>query len=193
MTTNTRPGTPLLAPMRAEARALRRGAGGRLLVLRTGTGPWRAARAAARLTGRTVAVVGIGGGLATQLRTGDVVVADQVRGEGRPVDVPGAELVAAALREARLTVHIGPVASVRRLVTGARREALAGTGALAADTESYWLVTGTVPMAVIRVVADGAGSALYSPTTLLRVRAALRALPAVAAMLADSVLLEGVR
>jgi 4-hydroxy-3-methylbut-2-en-1-yl diphosphate reductase len=182
--------TVVLAAMRAEARALRRG--GTLPVLRTGTGPRRAARAAARLAGRRVVVAGIGGGLAAVLDTGAVVVADAVRCAegGAPIAVPDAEATAAALRAAGLDVHIGPVVSSRRLVSGARRRALAATGALVADTETYWLATGTVPVACVRVVADGANTALYSPATLPRLRAALRVLPGVAAALTTSTLLK---
>lgn len=187
------PGTVILAPMRAEARALRRGTG--TPVLRTGTGPGRAARAAARLAGRRVVVAGIGGGLAAHLGTGAVVVADAVRCAegGEPITVPDAAATAAALRDAGLAVHIGPIVSSRRLVTGARRRALAATGALVADTETYWLATGTVPVACVRVVADRATTSLYSPATLPRLRTALHALPGLAAALTESLLLKEVR
>lgn len=204
--------TVVVAAMRAEVRALRRGAAGSaakagtagragiagsvgatLPVLRAGTGPRRAARTAARLAGRRVVIAGVGGGLAPSLGTGAVVVADAVRCAegGAPIAVPDADATAAALRAAGLDVHIGPIVSSRRLVSGARRRALAATGALVADTESYWLATGTAPVACVRVVADGANTALYSPATLPRLRAALRALPAVAAALTESILLKG--
>jgi 4-hydroxy-3-methylbut-2-enyl diphosphate reductase len=137
------------APMRAEARALRKGAGG-LAVVRTGAGPARAARAGASpaiagLVGEIggVVVAGIGGGLAPGLRTGDVVVATEVRvadGTMPPLVLPGAQGLAEALRRHGLTVHTGPAVSARRIVHGARRDRLAATGASTVDTETYWLL-----------------------------------------------------
>ncbi|GAA4207410.1 phosphorylase family protein [Actinocatenispora rupis] len=171
----------LLAPMRAEARALRRGTA--LTVLRTGTGPARSARAAARLAHREVVVVGVGGGLDPLLRTGTVVVASEVRAAGGTVELSEVDGLATALRAAGLDVAVGPVHSDRRLVTGRRRTALAGH-ALVADTESYWLLGGAVrPVACVRVVADT--DHLVDPRTLLRLRSALSRLPAVARALTD--------
>ncbi|HEY3502948.1 MAG TPA: hypothetical protein VGN37_09230 [Actinocatenispora sp.] len=171
----------LLAPMRAEARALRRGTP--LPVLHTGVGPARSVRSAERLARRTVAVAGVGGGLSPLVRTGDVVVADTVRTPGGGIELSDVDGLADALRAAGLTVHIGPVHSARRLVTGRRRAELADT-ALVADTESYWLLAGPVrPLACVRVVADT--GRLVSPATLLRLRTALSRLPAVAGALTD--------
>jgi 4-hydroxy-3-methylbut-2-enyl diphosphate reductase len=135
--------------MRAEARALRKGAAG-LAVVRTGTGPARAARAGASpaiagLVGEIggVVVAGIGGGLAPGLRTGDVVVATEVRvadGTMPPLVLPGADGLAEAIRRHGLTVHTGPAVSARRIVRGAARDRLAATGASIVDTETYWLL-----------------------------------------------------
>ncbi|BCJ28259.1 hypothetical protein [Actinocatenispora sera] len=220
--------TVLLAPMRAEARALRRGAArtgppggadpagtgmalsagvgtagvepagtgaplpprpagaGAAAVLHTGVGPGRAARAAARLAGHGVVVAGVGGGLVASLHTGDVVLADKVRGpDGAPVRLDGTAQLAALLRAAGCTVHIGPVASRRRLVAGTARDRLAGTGALVADTESYWLLSGPArPVGCLRVVADCAPGPVFGPATLWHLRTALRRLRDLAEVLA---------
>lgn len=190
----------LLAPMRAEARALRRGvaprrggtapagtgmAGAEVPVLHGGIGPVRAARAAARLAGRGVVVAGVGGGLVASLRTGDVVLADEVRGpDGAPVRLDGTAQLAALLRAAGHTVHIGPIASRQRIVAGAERDRLAGTGALLADTESYWLLSGPArPVGCMRVVADCAPGPVFGPATLWHLRTALRRLRALADVL----------
>lgn len=191
----------LYAPMRLEAAALRRGLAGRdprerPALRRTGVGPRRARSAAARRPpGRApLAVAGIGGGLASELSCGDVVVASEVRvdplatgGPPTAVRLPDATLLAAALRRRGLGVHVGPVLSTDRLVDGAARARLAATGALVADCESAWLLAGRAdaPTACVRVVADTAADRLYRPATLRRVRAALRVLPAVAAALAE--------
>ncbi|BCJ37614.1 hypothetical protein Athai_51170 [Actinocatenispora thailandica] len=186
--------TVLLAPMRAEARALRRGgATGTgaptrgVPVLHAGVGPLRAARAAARLAGRGVCVAGVGGGLVASLHTGDVVVAEEVRGPG-PDDVPvrlrGATELAALLRAAGHPVHIGPVGSRPGIVAGAARDRLAGTGALAVDTESYWLLSGPArPVGCLRVVADCAPGPVFGPATLWHLGVALRRLRALAGVL----------
>lgn len=107
----------VFAPLRLEARAIRRAAPG-VEVVRTGAGPLRAARAAAELAGTAglsdggevaavtvaggqdpagwlpggaegvaVAVAGLGGGLVTGLAPGTIVVADRV------LDADGAEVL----------------------------------------------------------------------------------------------------
>lgn len=229
--------TVLLAPMRAEARALRRGiaarpgapaagtgmAGGAVPVLHGGVGPVRAARAADRLAGHGVVVAGVGGGLVASLHAGDVVLADEVRGpDGDPVRLDGTAELAALLRAAGHTVHIGPIASRPRIVAGAERDRLAGTahaggehgrpaggehggpagsqhgrlagsehgrlaggGALVADTESYWLLSGPArPVGCLRVVADCVPGPVFGPATLWHLRTALRRLRALADVLA---------
>jgi 4-hydroxy-3-methylbut-2-enyl diphosphate reductase len=200
--------TVLLAPMRAEARALRRGiaarpgapaagtgmAGGAVPVLHGGVGPVRAARAADRLAGHGVVVAGVGGGLVASLHAGDVVLADEVRGpDGDPVRLDGTAELAALLRAAGHTVHIGPIASRRRIVSGAERDRLAGDehgrlaggGALVADTESYWLLSGPArPVGCLRVVADCVPGPVFGPATLWHLRTALRRLRALADVLA---------
>jgi 4-hydroxy-3-methylbut-2-enyl diphosphate reductase len=149
-------------------------------------GPARSARAARALAGRAVLVVGVAGGLAPQVRPGDVVVADEVRGHpDGPVRVAAAPLLAAALRGAGLTVHVGPIVSEPRVSYGAARARLAATGALAVDTETAWLTRGGAPFAAVRSVVDTADSPLWSIGTAMRGVVALRALRRAAAALGD--------
>ncbi len=191
------PPAVLAAPMRAEATALRRGAGDRILVLHTGTGPLRSRRSAGRLPDRPVALAGTGGSLLPQLRTGDVVVATELRTTGRfdpVVRMPAAGTLVAALRAAGLRVHVGPVVCVRRILTSrAERGALAATGALLVDTESYWLLGGgpVRRLACVRVVADTPPEMILRPGTLPRLRTALHRLRPVGDVLADWVADEG--
>jgi 4-hydroxy-3-methylbut-2-enyl diphosphate reductase len=136
-------------------------------ILRAGMGPDRAARAARVLRdapGDALAVVGVCGGLAAGVRAGDVVVADEVRDEtgGVAATCPSAPLLAGALRRLGLTVHVGPLVSVRRIATGSARTRLAETGAIAVDMESAQLMAGAAgrPTAVVRVVVDTAAEPL---------------------------------
>jgi 4-hydroxy-3-methylbut-2-enyl diphosphate reductase len=181
----------LYAPMRAEARALRRGLPAGTPVRRTGCGPRRAARALHPDGGHAaVAVAGIAGGLVSGLRPGDLVVATEVRRllvDDTVVEIarcPEAESIAATLRRAGCRVHLGPVLTGDRLTDGARRRRLAGCGALVVDTESAVLLAGDHrPVACVRAVADTVADRLFRPVTLARVWAALRALPPVGAAL----------
>ncbi len=181
-------------------------------VVTTGAGPRRSRAAAAALGARPRLVAGVAGALADGIAPGDLVVADEVRDPaGRSVRLAGAPLLAAALRAAGLTVHVGPVASTDHVVTGAERTALArGTVAgrcangavlpsdgsnapllppdrppLAVDMESAWLVSDEVPSAVVRAVVDTPDHPLVHPGTVRRGIAALtalrRAAPAIAA------------
>lgn len=170
------------------------GRGPKDAVRHTGVGARRAGQAAAGLDRSGLAafaVAGVAGGLRAALRAGDVVVADRVRTvDGSiAVECPAAPLVASALRRRGMTVHIGPVVSADHLVRGAFRQRLAATGALAADTESAWLLggvgVGTVALACVRVVADAPPGAVFQPATLGRLATALRALPRVASALAE--------
>ncbi len=187
----------LAAPMRAEATALRRGAGDRILVLHTGTGPLRSRRSAGLLPDRPVVLAGTGGGLLPGLRAGDVVVASELRTSGRfdpVVRMPPVGTLVTALRVAGLTVRVGPVVCVRRpVLSRSTRGALAATGALLVDTESYWLLGGgpVRRLACVRVVADTPPGAILRPGTLPRLRTALRQLRPVGDILADWVADEG--
>ncbi|WP_213452314.1 4-hydroxy-3-methylbut-2-enyl diphosphate reductase [Rhizomonospora bruguierae] len=189
-------GWAIYAPMRMETRALRAGLpDGDGHVHRTGVGARRARQAfRAGTVPPVMAVAGMCGGLDPELRPGDVVVADEVRTDAltegaipATLHLPAAPLLAAALRRRGLTVHVGPMVSTDRLASGAQRERLAATGALAADLESAWVLSarpGAVP-ACVRVVADPAPGHVLRPITLAHIRRALRSLPPVAAGLAE--------
>jgi 4-hydroxy-3-methylbut-2-enyl diphosphate reductase len=170
------------APLRVEARALRRGAPD-LRVVRTGVGPARARRAASRLradSASRVAIAGLCGALDADFAPGDVVVAAELQG----VDVPlaGVAELAAGVREQGLRVHVAPIVSVAHVVRGARRRALGASGAGAVDMESAWLAAGAAgrPLAVVRVVLDGPNHELLRPALAGNLLRALRALRTVA-------------
>jgi len=160
---------PLLicAPMRIEVRAIRRGlrssassaetlrTGSVPEVLRTGWGTTRAAHAAKNMSHRPfgpVVVMGVGAGLADDLRPGDLVVGTDVGA----VNCGSAPLLAAELRRAGLPARAGPITTVDHLVRRHERASLAAAGYLLADMESGPLAAaaGERPVAVIRAVSD---------------------------------------
>jgi 4-hydroxy-3-methylbut-2-enyl diphosphate reductase len=187
----------LLAPLRIEARAIRRGlrAGGhgpaatggqastvvppgqhRLpeppavirtgpapAVLRTGWGTTRATRQAGRLShdpfGQLM-IMGVGGGLSTDLSPGDLVVGTEAGSgaspEAGPVTCASAPILAGELRRAGLVARTGRIITVDHLVRRAERAKLAAEGWLLADMESAPLAAAAAgrPVAVIRAVSD---------------------------------------
>jgi 4-hydroxy-3-methylbut-2-en-1-yl diphosphate reductase len=164
------PGLLVAAPLRLEAMALRRGLPADLVV-RTGMGPARSRRAAKALRDRNpaaLAVAGVCGALTDELAPGDVVVANEVRSADGVVACPSAPLLAGALRAIGLTVRVGPIVSVDRVVQGAERAELAATGALAVDMESAMLADAAAgrPFAVVRVVVDTPTKPLVRPATV---------------------------
>lgn len=176
---------PLLvcAPLRIEAYALRAGLRAHV-VRRTGYGPRRSTRSAAelgKLDFGTMAVAGLAGGVGDAVRSGDVVVASEVRGPRGTIRCTCASTLAAELRSAGLTVHCGPIVSTDRLVFGARRGEFADAGALAVDLESAALgaAAGERPLAVVRVVTDTAREPLVAAATPRRALRALRCLRSV--------------
>jgi hypothetical protein len=162
----------LATPLRLERNAVRR-AGRNMRLVRTGMG-----RAATLPPTRApVLVAGVAGGLAPEVRPGDVVVADSVTDGRRRIDIPSAPLLAAALRRRDLTVHCGQIRTTDRIATGARRATLARTGALAVDMESFALAEAALgPVAVVRSIVDVEGQGLWTPGTIVRGRRALRVL-----------------
>ncbi|MGI5328269.1 4-hydroxy-3-methylbut-2-enyl diphosphate reductase [Actinomadura nitritigenes] len=164
------------AALGLEARAL---AHVGLPVVRTGAGPARARRAAARLRDAdALAVAGFGGALDGRLRPGDLFVATEVRGAGPPVPCPSAEPLAGLLeRTTGATVHRGPLVTTDHVVTGRERAELAATGAMAVDMESAPLAAaGDRPVAVVRAIVDTPDRPLLGPATLTGGTAALRRL-----------------
>ena len=175
----TRPDLIVLAPMRIEALAVRRGAR-ETRIVRTGKGAQAsrdAAERAARIPAARVAIAGVCGGLDPALDPGDLVVANELRGpDGRTLALAGAERLAEALRARGLTAYAGPLLTAEHLTTGAAREAARSGGALAVDMESWWLAAaaGDRPLTVIRAVADTAAAELRP--SLATVRGGIRAL-----------------
>ena len=197
---------PLLvcAPLRFEARAVRRGlrdsarAGGGTgrsdagspTVMRTGYGSVRAARHAEKAREGSfgmLAITGTGAGLAPVLSPGDLVVATDVTsvgaggpGDGPALRSPSAPLLAGELRRAGLRAHAGRMATVDHLVRGAERDRLARNGMMAADMESAQLAAaaGGRPLAVIRAISDTADRPLLHPGVLAGGLSALRSLRA---------------
>src|SRR5438067_12017280 len=103
--------------MGIEARLLRKGAP-HAQIARSGVGPRRAARTAARLAAAPadgVAVAGFAGALTPELEAGDIVVASELRARDGTVvaKCPGAEVIAALLRRRGLKALSGPIVSVR--------------------------------------------------------------------------------
>src|SRR3954454_11813382 len=93
-------GLVIAAPLRFEARALRRGAPA-ANVIRTGVGRRQARRAGGRIghePGNVGAVAGSAAALSPELEPGDVVVATEFRGAEEPVQCAATELVASMLR-----------------------------------------------------------------------------------------------
>jgi 4-hydroxy-3-methylbut-2-enyl diphosphate reductase len=183
------PDLVVCAPLRLEARAVRRGLGGQGQVVTAGYGPRRASAKAAAL-GQvpfgTMAIAGTGGGLTRDLVPGDVVVASEVS-DGRSVTAcPSAPLLAGELRRAGLRVQVGPVATVDHLVRSAERDRLAAGGAILADMESAALASAAAgrPLAVVRAVSDTPDRPLLSPGALGGGLAALRSLRAAGPALA---------
>ena len=180
-------GLVVAAPLRIEARALRRGAP--LRVLRTGVGPRRATKAAQRLAAErasAVAVAGLCGALEPGLEPGDVVLASELYAAGEPCWTLDPDPLRRALLRLGLPVVVGRVVCVESVVRGAARQRLADEGAVAVDMESAWLAPGAAgrPFAVLRIVLDGPGHELLRPALPRQALRALRRLREAAPALA---------
>jgi 4-hydroxy-3-methylbut-2-en-1-yl diphosphate reductase len=159
---SAKPGTGLLvlAPLRLEANAVRRGLTQPASRVRhTGMGAARARKAAGKDQPHpfgALAVMGTAAGLSDDLSPGDLVVAAEVTDGETTVRLPGADLLAAELRRAGLSARAGRLVTVPKLVRAADRERLAADGYLAADMESAALLAAAAgrPVAVIRAVSD---------------------------------------
>jgi 4-hydroxy-3-methylbut-2-en-1-yl diphosphate reductase len=176
-------GLVVCAPLRPEARAVRRGIGDGGEVRVSGYGPERARRQAGRLRRDTfgaLAVAGTGGGLTGDLAPGDLVVATDVTDGTTATACPSAVLLAGELRRAGLTAAAGPVVSVGRLAGGRERARAVEPGALAVDMESAWLAeaAGGRPVVVVRAISDTPERPLRSPAALVGGLRALRSLRA---------------
>jgi 4-hydroxy-3-methylbut-2-enyl diphosphate reductase len=158
-------------------------------VLRTGMGPARARIAAARglaIDAHGVAIAGLCGGIDPKLRPGDVVCANELRLEdGSAVEVPGSAELADLVRRHGLRAYVGSIVSTDHVLTPAQRSRI--DGALAVDMESAWLAAaaGGRPLAVLRVVVDGAGRRLADPRIAVDGVRALRSLHRCGAVLSE--------
>ena len=104
--------------------------------------------------------MGVAGGLAPGLRTGDLVIASELRctESSKSRSLPWVGPLAAEFRRAGLGVLTGPLVSSPRYVGGCERDALAASGAVAVDMESAWVMASLPknPLAVIRSISDTA-------------------------------------
>jgi 4-hydroxy-3-methylbut-2-enyl diphosphate reductase len=117
-----------------------------------------------------VGVAGLCGAVDPDLRTGDIVLATELRSEETgAIACPDSALLAEPLRRLGLTARTGPVYCSPKILTRQERVSLRDTGVLAVDMESAWIAgaAGERPLAVLRVVVDTAGSRLASPRTVL--------------------------
>ncbi len=167
----------VLAPLRIESIAY----GGADTVI--GSGRARARRSGAKLAARldeqtAVALVGVAGALAPELRPGDLIIASELRSTeslaARPL--PGASMLGAELRRSRVPVRTGPLVTSPTYVPARERATLAASGALAVDMESSWVMDylPNNPLAVVRSISD---TATRGP-----VRGGLRALGALSSL-----------
>jgi 4-hydroxy-3-methylbut-2-enyl diphosphate reductase len=185
-------GLLVCAPLRTEARAVRRGLAvasyhgapqqGRAAVRRTGYGAARSAAQADQLSGSRfgmLAVAGVGGGLSADQQLGDLVVGTEITGLGQERSCPSAPLLAGELRRAGLRAAAGPVVTVPKLTLGrGGLRDLAATGALAVDLESSVLLGAAADRqaVVIRALSDTPRRPLLSPWVIPGGIAALRSL-----------------
>ncbi|GAA0321410.1 hypothetical protein NE235_18715 [Actinoallomurus spadix] len=182
-------GLVICTALRVERRAVRRGVPSSardVRVVRTGLGPRRAARAAARLPEHAaLAITGFGGALDRGLSPGDVLVATEVRFGERVIPCAAARPIAERLTLAGLNPRTGPLFTSPRLVTGGERLRLAAAGVRAVDMETGPLAeaaTGT-PFVAVRVIVDTPALPLLRPGTVRRVLIARSRLRRVAPVL----------
>src|ERR1700761_5223623 len=175
---SAKPGLLVLAPLRIEANAVRRGlTKSTSHVLHTGMGATRARKSVGKSQQKpfgAMVVMGTAAGLGDDLSPGDLVVASEVSDGETTVPLPGADLLAAELRRAGLTARAGRLITVQKLVKSAQRARLAADGYLAADMETAALLGAANgrPVAVIRAVSDAG----FGPGMVGGGIAALRAL-----------------
>lgn len=175
------------APTGIEARALRAGLGADA-VCHTGFGPRRSARTVTRLALRnfdSLAVAGIGGGLAPASRSGEVVVGGELRGVHGTIHCRFAPQLVEELQQEGLQARCGPIVTTDHVVHGAERAELARTGALAVDMESAELARAAAgrPLVVARVLLDTPREPLPLAATPRRLRQALAGLRLLSASL----------
>jgi 4-hydroxy-3-methylbut-2-enyl diphosphate reductase len=172
------------SPMGVEARAVRRGLGRAGQVRRSGYGPARAAEQAERLRQEPfgkLGIAGVAGGLADDLKPGDLVVGTEVRAAAGTAagHCASAPLLVGELRRAGLRAVAGEIVTIDHVFyQRGEQKRLAATGAMAADMESAMLLEGAAgrPAVVLRAISDTPQRPLLSPWTIPGGIAALRSL-----------------
>jgi adenosylhomocysteine nucleosidase len=149
--------------LRAEARCLRRL---NLRIACTGGSSERARTEAARLVSEGAARLvsfGLAGGLAPELRPGDLLLPDTIRspdGRSMPTDPAWRERLNALFVAGGLRTTSGALAGSERIVATVadKRALLEATGAIAVDMESHEVAAvasaAGIPFVVIRAIAD---------------------------------------
>ncbi len=179
----------VFAALAVEAIALRTGSR-ELRVERVGMGPRRARAAAERhdpKSARALAVAGVCGALDPALAPGDVFVPAELRTDDGRSFAADAEGLAGALRARGIPAHSGVLIGADHILRAEERPALLASGARCVDMESPWLAVAAAgrPFAVLRVVSDGPGAELWSPSILRNGWIALAALRRAAPALVD--------
>jgi 4-hydroxy-3-methylbut-2-enyl diphosphate reductase len=170
-------GLLVLTPLRIEAMAAR----GSSQVIRTGMGAARSRVAAAQVAempARAVAVLGFCGALTDDVEPGDVVVADELRGNGPPLKCEPLQQLLQSLETVGVRTRVGPFVSVPKLSLGSERARLAEDGSIAVDMETAWLAPAAAgrPFAALRAVVDTPSKELVRFSTLYGGIKAYRAL-----------------
>jgi len=179
----------VFAALAIEAIALRTGAR-ELRVERVGMGPRRARAAAERhdpSSARALAVAGVCGALDPALAPGDVFVPEELRTDDGRSFTADAQGLAGALRARGIPAHSGVLVGSDHILRPEERPVLFASGARCVDMESPWLAAAAAgrPFAVLRVVSDGPGAELWSPSILRNGWIALATLYRAAPALAD--------
>lgn len=136
-------------------------------VVRTGMGARAATDLARAVAGRDrpsfLLSTGFCGGLDSQLRLGDLVIADEVRTNGGTVRVDSAVVsrALAALDAKGFSPRVGAVECTDDVLGSAQKREFAARGGIAVDLESgplaSWATASGVPFVSCRVVLDAAG------------------------------------
>jgi 4-hydroxy-3-methylbut-2-enyl diphosphate reductase len=150
-------------------------------VIRTGMGAARSRVAAAQVAempARAVAVLGFCGALTDDVEPGDVVVADELRGNGPPLKCEPLQQLLQSLETVGVRTRVGPLVSVPKLFLGSERARLAEDGSIAVDMETAWLAPAAAgrPFAALRAVVDTPSKELVRFSTLYGGIKAYRAL-----------------
>jgi 4-hydroxy-3-methylbut-2-en-1-yl diphosphate reductase len=150
------------ACFRSETKAIRPRDGVR--IVRTGMGDRAAddlARAVADRPGLLLST-GFCGGLAPDLRRGDLVIADEIRSGSEivRVDCGLVDRARAALVSHGLSLRVGPVVCAKAVADPEEKRGLASQGAVSVDLESAslarWATANAIPFLSCRVVLDSA-------------------------------------